>query len=59
MAKIEFDGIEDVILDFENIDSIPFDCDCSACGKTFQATQKELLAPIVTCPHCGAELEEV
>jgi Zn finger protein HypA/HybF involved in hydrogenase expression len=56
MAKLEYDGIDEVISVLENE---PFDCTCSICGKTFQATQEQLLQPTVTCPHCGAQLEEV
>ncbi len=56
MAKLEANGLDDVIDALENE---PFDCTCSACGKTFQATQDQLLQPTVTCPHCGAQLEEV
>ncbi len=56
MAKLEFNGIDDVLDALENE---PYDCACSACGKHFQATQEQLLQPIVTCPHCGAQLEEI
>lgn len=56
MAKFESDGIDDVLDALENE---PFDCTCSVCGKTFQATQEQLLQPTVTCPYCDAQLEEV
>lgn len=56
MATLEVNGINDVIDALENE---PFDCTCSICGRTFQATQEQLLQPTVTCPHCGAQLEEV
>lgn len=56
VAKLEFEGIDDLMDDLENA---PFDCVCSVCGKQFQATQEQLLQPTVTCPHCGAELEDV
>ena len=56
MAKLEYDGIDEIINALEND---PFDCTCAICGKIFQATQKQLLQPTVTCPHCGAQLEEV
>lgn len=56
MASFEFDGLEDTM---DTLDDEPFDCTCSVCGKQFQATQADLLNPTVTCPHCGAKLEEV
>lgn len=56
MANFEFSGIDDVL---DDLDAEPFDCTCSECGKPFQATQADLLEPTVTCPHCGAKLEEV
>lgn len=56
MANFEFSGVDDVL---DDLDAEPFDCTCSECGKPFQATQADLLEPTVTCPHCGAKLEEV
>lgn len=56
MPKLEFNGIDDVLDALENE---PFNCTCSVCGQDFQATQEQLLQPTVTCPHCGAELEEL
>lgn len=55
-AQFEFDSFDDILNDLE---SEPFECTCSICGKQFEATQDDLLKPTVTCPHCGAELEEV
>ena len=56
MAAFEFDKFEDII---DMLDDELFDCTCSICGEQFQTTQSDLLNPTVTCPHCGAKLEEV
>lgn len=58
MARFEFSGIDDVIADLENISSIPLTCNCSACGREFEIMESEALQEFITCPHCGARLEE-
>ncbi len=59
MARFEFEGIEETIKDMKDLSKEPFDCVCSVCGKHFEMLEKDLLEPTVTCPHCGAELDEV
>lgn len=59
MARFEFDGIDDAIKGLNDLDKEPLNCVCPACGKNFKMLEKDLIKPTVTCPHCGAELDEV
>ena len=51
MAKIEFDGIDDLIKDLDTIA-----IDCPDCGRSFEVKLDDI-GSVVTCPYCKSKIE--
>ena len=54
MARMEFDGVDDVLNDLKRMGNEIDDFECPECGEPFTL---DLGAKTVTCPHCSAEIQ--
>ena len=52
MAKIEFDGIDDLMDDLNIIE-----IECPNCGQEFEVSLDDL-DNVMVCPHCRAKFEK-
>ena len=50
MARLEIDGIDDLMKDLEIIE-----LDCPVCNKPFECNMNDI-GSAVDCPHCNAKI---